>query len=315
MSDTQPNNNQTLEYAAELTHLGVIQLSGEERVKYLQGQVTADINQLSPNKAQLACHCDFKGKMWSTLKVVSWQDSILLITHKSVIERSLAELKKYGVFAKVEIQEVSDQWILSAGKGQAFVSQLTEIFTQIPTNNLECVSSDQGLVISFTQPEPRYLVLQPAQSNKLLKTTNNQSGNLWELDQIKSGYGQIESTSSNEYIPQMLNLQALGAIDFEKGCYMGQEVVARTKYLGRNKRAGFILKTEGSHQNLAGEQLEYQVGENWRPGGKVLNSATDGKATWAFAVLPNDLASGEKLRVKSTPDTILVTQSLPYELQ
>ena len=113
----------------------------------------------------------------------------------------------------------------------------------------------------------------------------------------------------------MLNLQVLDAINFEKGCYMGQEVVARTKYLGRNKRAGFILKTDLTEQDLSGELIEYQIGDNWRPGGKVLRSGSDFEQTWAFAVLSNDTAVGSNFRVKSQPDIILQTQALPYDLE
>jgi folate-binding Fe-S cluster repair protein YgfZ len=107
----------------------------------------------------------------------------------------------------------------------------------------------------------------------------------------------------------------LNAIDFEKGCYMGQEVVARTKYLGRNKRAGFILQGDTYEHDLSGEQLEYQIGENWRPGGKILRCGTNAKLTWVFAVLANDTEIGSSFRLKSSPDRIFITQALPYVLQ
>jgi folate-binding protein YgfZ len=315
MSHTSLDHSQTKQYANRLQNKGVIQLSGEEKVKYLQGQITADVNKLAANIAFLACHCDFKGKVWSVFYTIAWQDSILLIPHKSVIEKSLAELNKYGVFAKVDITNQSDNWQITGGSGAIFEKAIEDLFGELPRGERKVTSNTYGLVISIEQPEQRFLVLQPKNAEKLLENFKLQDNELWEIADIKAGIGDIHDTTINEYVPQMLNLQALQAIDFEKGCYMGQEVVARTKYLGRNKRAGFILTTDSNINNLSGEQLEYQIGENWRPGGKILRSGADSEQTWAFAVLANDTEVGSAFRVKSSPNTIFVTQALPYTLQ
>lgn len=308
-------NPQIKNYVSKLTDKGIIQLSGEERIKYLQGQVTADINRLTTEDVLLACHCDFKGKVWSVFYSFAWQDTILLVTHNSVLDKSLAELKKYGVFAKVEITDASNDWILTGGQGTDFESSISELFGKLPTGDKKSISNGNGIVTSFLSPSQRYLVLQPIDANKKLSIKNSSQNDLWEIDDIQAGIGDIRAATVNEYIPQMLNLQILDAINFEKGCYMGQEVVARTKYLGRNKRAGFILKTNDIAQDLTGEQLEYQIGENWRPGGKVLRSAADNGETWAFAVLANDTLEGAAFRVKSQPDIIFTSQPLPYNLE
>ncbi len=315
MQGTQSSDSDGQNYIAKLDHLAVIQLAGEERVKYLQGQVTADINKLTADKMQLACHCDFKGKMWSVLNILAWQDSILLITHQSVVAKTLAELNKYGVFAKVTITDVTEDWQLIGGAGAELEQQLATLSTELPNEHNQCITNSNGIIVSHITPQQRYLVLQPKNAAKKLDLSHCSNHKYWQVDQIKAGLGQIESNTSNEFIPQMLNLQMLNAIDFEKGCYMGQEVVARTKYLGRNKRAGFILQSDRCQQDLAGEQLEYQIGENWRPGGTIVNSAEDKTHTWAFAVLAKDTEIGSKFRVKSAPQITLVTQPLPYELE
>lgn len=308
-------NPQSKDYVTKLNNKGVIQLSGEERVKYLQGQVTADINQLTANEILLACHCDFKGKIWSVFYTFAWQDTILLVPHQSVLDKSLAELNKYGVFAKVEISDVSNNWQLTGGQGSEFENALTKMFGELPTGDKKSISNKNGIVTSFLYPSQRYLVLQPIEAENKLEIDISNQPDLWEVGDIKAGLGDIRESTINEYIPQMLNLQILDAINFEKGCYMGQEVVARTKYLGRNKRAGFILKTDIIEQDLTGEQLEYQIGENWRPGGKILRSGSDFEQTWAFAVLANDTDVGSTFRVKSQPDIIFETQALPYNLE
>jgi folate-binding protein YgfZ len=315
MSQPLSEHSQTNHYANTLKNKGVIQLTGVEKVSYLQGQVTADINQLTDNNALLACHCDFKGKVWSVFYTFSWQDSILLVPHNSVLSKSLSELNKYGVFAKVEITNQSDKWQITGGSGSLFEQAATDLFGDLPLGDRNVVSNAHGLVMLVDQPAQRFLVLQPSNAEKKLTYEVSEGGDLWEIADIKAGLGDIRETTINEYIPQMLNLQALNAIDFEKGCYMGQEVVARTKYLGRNKRAGFVLKTESDNNDLSGELLEYQIGENWRPGGKILRSGSDSGQTWIFAVLANDTEIGSAFRVKSSPNTIFIAQTLPYPLQ
>jgi len=315
MSQPLSDHIQTIQYANKLKNSGVIQLTGEEKVNYLQGQITADVNQLTQNKALLASHCDFKGKVWSVFYTLLWQNSILLVTHKSVLEKSLSELNKYGVFAKVDITNQSDNWQITGGSGEVFEKATSELFDKLPTGDRNVISNAYGLVMSVEQPEQRYLVLQPNNAEKKLVLNESENNDLWEIADIKSGLGDIRETTINEYVPQMLNLQAMDAIDFEKGCYMGQEVVARTKYLGRNKRAGFILTTQTDNNDLSGEQLEYQIGENWRPGGKILRSGSDSGQTWIFAILAKDTQVGSEFRVKSSPSTIFVAQALPYPLQ
>jgi folate-binding protein YgfZ len=315
MSQAPSDQYQTKQYANTLNNSGIIQLTGDEKVSYLQGQVTADISQLTDSNALLACHCDFKGKIWSVFYTLSWLDTILVVTHSSVLEKSLSELNKYGVFAKVEITNQSDKWRITGGSGVLFEKATTDLFGELPSGDRKVVSNAFGLVMSIEQPEQRYLVLQPNNAEKRLLCDITDENKLWEIADIKAGLGDIREATINEYVPQMLNLQSLNAIDFEKGCYMGQEVVARTKYLGRNKRAGFILKNNSENSDLSGAQLEYQIGENWRPGGKVLRSGSDSGQTWIFAVLANDTEVGSTFRLKSAPNIIFVAQALPYPLQ
>ncbi|GAC20941.1 tRNA-modifying protein YgfZ [Paraglaciecola arctica] len=315
MSQPTLDHSQTKQYANKLKNNGVIVLTGDEKIKYLQGQITADVNKLTDENALLGCHCDFKGKIWSVFYTFAWQDSILLITHNSVLDKSLAELNKYGVFAKVEITNQSDKWQITGGSGSLFENAIIELFDELPVGDQVVKSDAYGLVMSVTRPEQRYLVLQPNNAAKQLNCDVAENDKLWEIANIKAGLGDIREATINEYVPQMLNLQALQAIDFEKGCYMGQEVVARTKYLGRNKRAGFILKAESENDDLTGEQLEYQIGDNWRPGGKILRSGANLGQTWIFAVLAIDTEVGSAFRVKSSPNTIFVAQALPYPLQ
>ena len=289
----------TPQWHAQLPHLGIIKITGTDTVKYVQGQVTCNIDTLGAQRWTFGAHCDFKGKMWSFFQACFWDDALLLICPKDVIPSAQAELKKYGVFSQVEITDSSDEFSLTGcGSDAGEYGQVTR--------------TDEQLVLSMSNQSV----------TRALHVGNDSSPNsdlpdgsaVWQALDIQSGIGAITSHTSNEYVPQMINLQALDAIDFQKGCYMGQEVVARTKYLGKNKRAGYILQCEALVSIAAGELLEIQVGDNWRRGGQVLSSGQCDGHTYLFAVLPNDTEIDVPLRLKSQPDIIATTQALPYSL-
>ena len=115
----------------------------------------------------------------------------------------------------------------------------------------------------------------------------------------------------------MFNMQALDAIDFKKGCYMGQEVVARTKYLGKNKRATYRLIATTESDSLTVEPsatLEKAIEDNWRRGGTVVHAANVENNLSLLAVLSNDTQVGDVLRLKEFPDALFTVAELPYEL-
>lgn len=307
----------TGDFLTQLDNKGIITVCGEDKVTYLQGQLSADIAQLDRHHALLACHCDFKGKTWNVCYAAQHQDDILLISPKDSIPKALSELKKYGVFAKVEIQDSSEQWFCFGGTGEKLEKWITDKFADVPFEHQQVFSNQSGLVMALTSPQLRYLLVLTAEAARDLCQLFEgamSSPQQWECADIQAGIAEVREATSNQFVPQMMNLQALHAISFSKGCYMGQEVVARTKYLGKNKRAAFILSGEGQHTQKAGDSLEFQVGENWRIGGTILRSAFDGEQSWLLAILANDSEVGSLFRAKTAPDKLFVVKPLPYTL-
>jgi folate-binding protein YgfZ len=289
----------TPQWQALLPHLGIIKITGADTVKYVQGQVTCNVETLGSDRWTFGAHCDFKGKMWSFFQACFWDEALLLICPKDVIPSALSELKKYGVFSQVEITDASSEFsLIGCGTDAATYGQLMRTAEHIQLS-MSTANLTRSIMIT-------------------LSSTNTDLADgsaIWQALDIQSGIGAITAQTSNEYVPQMINLQALNAIDFKKGCYMGQEVVARTKYLGKNKRAGYILRHTGLVDVTAGELLEIQVGDNWRRGGQILSSGQCDNQTYIFAVLPNDTEVGTSLRLKSQPDILFQTQPLPYSIE
>lgn len=285
-----------------LTNLAITRLGGPDRAKYLQGQVTCDVNALQPGQSTLGGHCDPKGKLWSDFRLLCLEDSLLMLTKPSVLARQLPELKKFAIFAKVEIGEF--QGSLAGLAGQGTDDWMAQHFALTGTGLVEGgmavrVEADRWLLASA--------------SPLALNLPVGDEGLWWGLE-IKAGLPHLEAVHQGEYIPQMLNLQALDGISFNKGCYMGQETVARAKYRGANNRALFVLSGTAATQVASGDTLEIQLGDNWRRSGLVLNAWQQQGQVWLTAVLPKDTEADARFRLKLEEGSSLGLQPLPYAL-
>ena len=302
-------------FAINLDNLAAITLSGEEQVKYLQGQVTCDVDNLAEKKLLNGAHCNAKGKVFSAFRLLEHQSKFLLLQPKSSIAQSLAELKKFGVFAKVEINQDSDNAYLAVAGEQA-ATKLAEVFQQIPDSLTPVVQVNNTTLVYLAGNISRYLIIDNPETIATISTQLNlaiYSNAVWDLLEITQGFPLLSSHYVAEYVPQMLNLQAINGISFTKGCYLGQETVARMQYLGKNKRALFALEGKDMIANI-GDIIEKKLGENWRKAGDVLAVyQADNKHNYIQGVLANDIDDNTELRIKSQ-DATLAILALPYKL-
>ncbi len=304
-------------FICKLTQLGIISVTGEDADSYLQGKLTIDVESLAENQVQLGCQCDFKGKTWNVFHAFRNGQQINMLSHTDSIAPSLAELKKFGVFSAAEFEDSSSQWVFFGGAGEQMESIANAIFDELPAANNELVSNSNGTIIRFDSPIVRYLMIIKksfSEDNFNLVEQSFANEQYWEMLDIQAGIANVQTQTICEFVPQMMNLQSLDAINFEKGCYLGQEVVARTKYLGKNKRAAFILHSENEVDCQAGQTLEVKLGENWRRSGTVLRSAAIQSTTWLLAVLPNDAEPDQVFRLKEQPDVEFSILPLPYSI-
>lgn len=304
-------------YLVSLSHYSAISLSGEEKSKYLQGQVTCDVTTSSEHSLLVGAHCNAKGKVFSAFRLLNRNSAHLLVQPKASIESSITELKKYGVFAKVEISQTDELQFFSL-IGEDAVSILKSQFSRTPDSLNPVVQSDTTTLVYIAGKQARYLIIDAAETIERTLTSMSLPiyGNaVWNLLEISEGFVQLSNESSGEYVPQMLNLQAVHGISFTKGCYLGQETVARMQYLGKNKKALFSLTTSLEKPIQSDDILEKQLGENWRKAGDILATyqADDG-TSYFQAVLANDLDDSTQLRLKSQPESKVIIEELPYTL-
>lgn len=296
---------------APLNSWGAITMIGDDKKSYLQGQVTCDVVTLEPHLSTFGAHCDAKGKVWSVFRLFHHNGGYAMFQPTSVIDKELAEIKKYAIFSKVEIKQSEEIALGVMGeKATEFIDSLSSQTGDVrPVEGGTAVKIDEQRWLLLVAPDAAEQLVTASQADKV-----NES--LWTLLDIKAGLPILTAEQQNEHIPQALNVQAVDGISFTKGCYTGQETVARAKYRGINKRALFIVKGEAQQDIPANAELERAVGENWRSAGKLLASYrfSDNQAI-ALVVLPNNLEDDTQLRLKDQADSQWSFASLPYSLQ
>lgn len=289
--------------------LAVIQVSGSDAEQFLQGQLTCDLKQLTHNNWQLCGHCDAKGKLWSVSRIARNENGFILIQNRSTLARSLAQLQKFSVFSHVTFTDVSEQFSTCVVVG---------------TNAKSAVAAQLGFTIQelfhyqeqssvFTLTENAYLLVQP---NTKALPESSQNERYWQALQIEHDWPIMEDVHQETFIPQMLNLDTLGAISFKKGCYIGQETVARMHYKGMNKRRLLQLTGVAKSTPTPTDQLEVKLGENWRRAGAVISAVRyDSDVIAIQAVLPSDIEATAQLRIKGQDDSKFTPCQKPDETE
>ena len=310
----QLSNDTKQAFISPLPAFYVVRISGPDQKKYLQGQTTCDINTLTEHNFLRGAHCDAKGKMWATFHLWQQGEDILYTGFRDEIQASLVQLKKFGVFSKVSFHDTQEQLAVLGISGPDADKLVASLGFSVPAPGaLVAVPDGQLLALA----EQHYLLVLDIAAAKTLLTT--QAAHLaaptrFLAQHILHGLPYLEQALIGEYVPQNLNLQAIDAISFTKGCYIGQEMVARMKYLGKNKRATYILKAQSAETPAAGSDIEVQLEQNWRRSGVVVNAVNIHGELLVLAVLPNDTVPDAHLRLASAPETLFRLEALPYSL-
>lgn len=291
---------------------GAIEISGADKKTYLQGQLTCNVVTLEAGQSQQGAHCDAKGKVWSAFRLFHHRDGYAMFQPQSAIPAELRELKKYAIFSKVELMESQDIALGIMGEqAEALIDSLSDSRAEVRplTHGTAVKISEQRWLLLINQAEVETWL------NSSSATRVDSA--IWTLFDIQEAQPIVGQEQQNEHIPQALNLQALDGISFNKGCYTGQETVARAKYRGINKRAMYIVQGN-IRQPLSPDQsyhLERSVGENWRSAGRLMAHYSFADQTaMGLVVLPNNLEEETQFRLTEQPETRWTIHPLPYSL-
>jgi folate-binding protein YgfZ len=296
-----------------LSHEGVLAVRGADASKFLQGQLTCNLNYLSDTQASLGARCTQKGRMQSSFRILLEGDGVLMAMATELLEPQLADLKKYAVFSKSKLTDESAAWV-RFGLEHADAA-LMSLGLELPADTDSVVRND-GLIAIRVSPERAELWVAADQADTIKGKLSAQlaEGNLnqWLLGQIRAGIGQVMPSTRELFIPQMLNLQAVGGVSFKKGCYTGQEIVARMQYLGKLKRRLYRLTLDASELPEPGTPLFSPT--HGSSIGEVVLAATAGQNIELLAVLQAEAAEGGDIHLGALEGPALNLLDLPYQL-
>jgi folate-binding protein YgfZ len=236
-----------------LPEIGVLSLSGKDAAKLLQGQATCDILGLPPGQTTLGALCTAKGRVVALFRVLRLEDRIDLLMPAELLETVRKHLQKYVLRADVKIEDASGAWSVFGLVGASAADAALHALGLPPLDQDNEAEGQGGLLASFyviriPDPDrPRLLVLvDHAKAEGIGRFLEAQGiprwdATRWLLEDIRAGLPTVVAATVEEFVPQMLNLDLLGGISFTKGCYTGQEIVARTHYLGAVKRRMYRL--------------------------------------------------------------------------
>lgn len=245
-----------------LSQLGLLQLNGTDAASFLQGQVTNDVNLLGnhPNTCHYTGYCTAKGRLLALFLAFRHNDDIYLQLPQSLLASVMKRLKMYVLRAKVNITDVSAEYISIGLAGQTAAQALSRFSTTLPTNVDEVVAFNDGFIIKRHGITPRFeLIIQASAAQTIWAELSQHSVistiNLWDLLEIEAGIPEIVEATQEKFVPQMINLDLLGGINFKKGCYTGQEIVARTHYLGKVKRRTLLASLASTQAPQTGDDI------------------------------------------------------------
>ncbi|MBP1128306.1 folate-binding protein YgfZ [Pseudomonas sp. PvP025] len=296
-----------------LSHEGVLAVRGADAAKFLQGQLTCNLNYLSDTQASLGARCTQKGRMQSSFRIVLQGDGVLMAMATELLEPQLADLKKYAVFSKSRLTDESAAWV-RFGLANADKA-LSSLGLDLP-DDTDSVASTDALIAIRVSPA-RAELWAPAEHAEAVRShlaaQLDEAGlNEWLLGQIRAGIGQVMPQTRELFIPQMLNLQAVGGVSFKKGCYTGQEIVARMQYLGKLKRRLYRLSLDATQTPEPGTALFSP--SHGSSIGEVVIAAKADLSIELLAVLQAEAADNGDVHLGSLEGPALQLLDLPYQL-
>ncbi|MDP5210597.1 folate-binding protein YgfZ [Microbulbifer sp. 2205BS26-8] len=301
----------------DLSPIGSISIHGPDSQKFLQGQITCDLVNLPDGHSTLGAHCNPKGRIISTFSALKVSPSRfifrLLRDLGPIAQQALA---KYAVFFNTQLQDISEKslWLGLQGQDAAeraaqllgYSAPATGAVVAFDFAGERCIAQSVNecqlaLLVPVTKAQQLWQTLAP-----LCEVTGY---DLWQKGQIDAGIPQINAATSGMFIPQMTNLHLLGGVSFKKGCYTGQEVVARMQYRGATKRRLYRAKCTGGDLPASGLEI---YGEGKQSIGNLVEACHSQDGIQLLAVLTiAKVAAGETLRLKD--GRILEIQELPYD--
>lgn len=260
----QYTSDEPISFVAPLTDYSIIRVSGLDAEKFMQGQFSCDLREVTDQQSRMGTANTAKGRAYAVFRIAKQDDDYLIRLPSIIADDFCQRLNKYIVFSKATLSLENNISVIGFSGQSPLLHNLIDKTITLPTGVDSSCEENGNIIIKvpstaneryeiWCQFEMAKSLLQPQKNTPASVHYSTQS--VWDWEDVNAGIADIYPETQESYVPQMLNLQHLNAISFKKGCYTGQEIVARMKYLGKLKKEMFLLSATGSGSITAGTDI------------------------------------------------------------
>ena len=304
-------------FFAPLQTEAMLHISGPDSLTFLQGQTTCDTRDVGPSRAVPGAYCNVQGRMVCDFLLLELaQEQFALRLKADTLENAAATFGKYIVFSKAKLQADNRDWQVFGCWGESAADSLRSLKLTLPSGRYQAISGDGYVLVQMDDAGTQFEAYintrdHHAHLDALSAALTEAPESNWQALQIRAGIGRVEGPNIEELLPQMLNFDVTGHVSFTKGCYTGQEIVARLHYRGKAKRRMYLGQSEGPAEAAAGTAL-FNVGSD-QSVGTVVNSARENQQTVCL-VSATEKGIAQGLRLESPEGPAIEILTLPYSV-
>lgn len=310
----------TANILVDLSDRALIQISGDDAAAFLQGQFSNDVHQLNATHSQLSAWCSPKGRVLASFRLFMRGDSYYMSLPQALADATLRRLRMFVLRSAVTLEDVSDQQARFGLAGPTAAAALAGLVDEVPGQIDAVVSHGPTTVVRIPGAGQRFEVFGAPDTltgiwDSLCADARPAATVAWAQLDIAAGIPVVGPETSDAFVPQMINFELVGGVNFKKGCYPGQEVVARTEYLGKLKRRMFRAHIAGEATPRPGDELFVAGGDDSQSSGKIVNAApAPGGGYDVLAVLQIANAQQDEIRLGNTAGPKVLIAELPYAI-
>ena len=312
MTETRPASPSTdISGITLLPHLGVIRAVGADAVTFLQGQLTQDVASLGLSDGRLAAFCNAKGRMQASFVVFKRSpEDILMVCSRDILAATLKRLSMFVMRAKARLSDATDDFVLYGLAGSTIKSIASSVATTGQNTDMTDLDAASLIMLPAGAGQPRALWCAPVDT--ALPECPAMTLALWNWLDVQSGIAMITQPIFEAFVPQMLNYESVGGVNFKKGCYPGQEIVARSQFRGTLKRRAYLAHADV--EPSVGQEV-FHAPEAAQPCGLVAAAAANPSGGFdAIVSMQTSAASAGELTLGSANGAALTLRTLPYPL-
>lgn len=306
---------------SDLSPLGLIRVQGEDAATFLQNQLSNDIKDVSADRTQLSAYCSAKGRVLSLFRIIADGDDYLLQMPHDRVQKTLQRLSMFVLMSKVSLTDASSELCAIGISGPDAISLLKSTGLTSDLQNSQCFRNDQFIMVRLPGKLPRFTLIGRQEIIRTFWLANQEhfrpvAYSAWLAMDVIAGLPNVYEATCEAFVPQMLNLNSLDAISYSKGCYPGQEVVARMHYLGKQKRRMYLGHVNIAHEPKPGDKLFLDSSISEQSIGSVVHSAANHSGGYdVLAVIQVKHAENDKLFLSLNEDGPFIVKELPYTVE